>query len=712
MPDENPPAKVLAVDKLLFPVVVQPLRIVSSESERVAFSRSNPGPMPALASPCQPAKALWLRALAQGSLASGFAKSAQGHLRDSANLSFPPFLPQERTVGASQLELGSRHINGSSQRCNDRVTECKHTCLGGWLGRFQSSFQVALIGSCSLGAQSLIQPISNIPGESSPRYHLDMFSKQSTSDDEDDVEDVLFLPKTPSLEQPTFASNHVPDSTASSQRKLRMRLTVVLFAIVLAFETGGSMLSAPMTRIFESITCQRYYEQHDKSKIGKDGYIPEELCKNKEIQREVAIVKGYGELFDALSGVLLSMPYGLLADKYGRKPVFCICIPGFVLNMILTGVILYATNTFPLRMVWLSTLAWLFGGGFAVASTMVWTMMADVTAESQRAALFFKFGVAIMVSEFISSVVTSCLMKYNPWIPMCIGWSLTLIGILPAVGLPETKGAFASEKEHADEFPESIPLNYEHNSLPREQFHEQSHAHIRSYAKGSHLLSKLNRMASEFSFIFQDKHLMFLLSTFLVYRLSRGTSWLLIQYISKRYHWTLANANFLNSFKYILTVFLFLVVLPLSSWYLTSCRRMHFRQKDLTMSKASVILLLIGTFIMGISPSISLFITGLVVQTLGIGFVFIIRSLATTMVHRDQTARLYTAIEMLQSIGVTIASPTVTMFFNWGLEMGDGWIGLPWVVASGLFGATAILLWMYRLPSLAKQSVALSSIAL
>lgn len=52
--------------------------------------------------------------------------------------------------------------------------------------------------------------------------------------------------------------------------------------------------------------------------------------------------------------------------------------------MIVTGVILYASDTFPLRMVWLSTLAWMFGGGFAVASTMVWTMMADVTAESQR----------------------------------------------------------------------------------------------------------------------------------------------------------------------------------------------------------------------------------------------------------------------------------------------------------------------------------------
>lgn len=62
------------------------------------------------------------------------------------------------------------------------------------------------------------------------------------------------------------------------------------------------MLAAPMTRIFESITCLHYYKEHDPTIIGKNGYIPEELCKNKEIQGEVAIVKGYGELFDALSG--------------------------------------------------------------------------------------------------------------------------------------------------------------------------------------------------------------------------------------------------------------------------------------------------------------------------------------------------------------------------------------------------------------------------
>lgn len=309
----------------------------------------------------------------------------------------------------------------------------------------------------------------------------------------------------------------------------------------------------------------------------------------------------------------------------------------------------------------------------------------------RRAGLFFRFGVAIMVADFISSLVTSWLMKYNPWIPITIGWGLTILGTLPALLLPETKGTFASGGEGTHELCEPPEDNRAiHLSLPAEQPHSINQPPF---------LSRLGRTASQFNFIVHDKHLMFLVSAFLVYRLSRGTAWLLIQYISKRYQWTLANANFLTSFKSILTIFLFVGVLPLASWYLTARRGVHYREKDLALAKASVILLVVGTLVMGLSPSIGLFIVGLVVQTLGIGFVFIVRSLATMMVRRDQTARLYTAIEILQSVGVAIASPTVTLFFNWGLDLGGGWVGLPWVVASGLFGVTAVLLWMYRLPS-------------
>lgn len=59
-------------------------------------------------------------------------------------------------------------------------------------------------------------------------------------------------------------------------------------------------------------------------------------------------------------------------------------IPGFLLNIVITGVTLWFSNIFPLRAVWISALAWLLGGGLVVAAAVVWTMMADVTTEAQR----------------------------------------------------------------------------------------------------------------------------------------------------------------------------------------------------------------------------------------------------------------------------------------------------------------------------------------
>ena len=59
-----------------------------------------------------------------------------------------------------------------------------------------------------------------------------------------------------------------------------------------------------MVRIYESITCRKYYLEQDPSQIGADGQVQEELCKVKDVQTEVAAVKGYMEFFDGL----LSMP--------------------------------------------------------------------------------------------------------------------------------------------------------------------------------------------------------------------------------------------------------------------------------------------------------------------------------------------------------------------------------------------------------------------
>lgn len=118
-------------------------------------------------------------------------------------------------------------------------------------------------------------------------------------DDLRDGEDAPFLAE----EQGPSAPRYDDRAANAAREKLRWRLIVTLFAMILTVETGNAMVSGPTTRIYESIACRNYYEVHDPSQIANGGQIPEELCKNADIQSEVATVKGIGELFDGLTSM-------------------------------------------------------------------------------------------------------------------------------------------------------------------------------------------------------------------------------------------------------------------------------------------------------------------------------------------------------------------------------------------------------------------------
>lgn len=133
-----------------------------------------------------------------------------------------------------------------------------------------------------------------------------------------DREDAPFLqpseadssPSSP-LDEP---KHHESQARDPASQKLRLRLLLTLFAIVLAVEMGLNMVDSPMVRIYESITCRHYYAQYNPSQIGVDGQVEEELCKVKDVQTELAAVKGYMEFFDGLLSI--AIPGGLLAISW------------------------------------------------------------------------------------------------------------------------------------------------------------------------------------------------------------------------------------------------------------------------------------------------------------------------------------------------------------------------------------------------------------
>jgi MFS family permease len=206
----------------------------------------------------------------------------------------------------------------------------------------------------------------------------------------------------PLLEPPLSS----PPSLVS--RKIHRRVLILVLVGLLSLEMGDFITTAPLIRIFETITCYKWYSKHDTSVIGPGGIISEKLCKIEPVQSEVALLEGYSRFFDAVPGkktpsvavlanaffgattylltlaLVLSIPYGLLADNYGRKPVLYLGFLGVILGGIWQLSVLWFWQTLSIRLVWLNGAFLIIGGGGPVISAIIYTLLADVVPEEER----------------------------------------------------------------------------------------------------------------------------------------------------------------------------------------------------------------------------------------------------------------------------------------------------------------------------------------
>lgn len=289
-----------------------------------------------------------------------------------------------------------------------------------------------------------------------------------------------------------------------------------------------------------------------------------------------------------------------------------------------------------------------------------------------------------MAAESIATAFGAWLMGFDPWIAYfgaCIIMGIALATILT---IPETLNLFPPPT------PTKPPSVYE-----MDEFVNRSHdsVHSPNGSLGARMKKKMALIRKGSDFILKDKNVLVLLLTFFVYKISRGAASFFIQYVSTRYHWTLAKANYLISVRSFLNIVVFTGVIPTAAWYLTQKRGFTVREKDFLLAKISVFGLLIGTVGIGLSGSVPPLILSMIIQTSGMGFAFLIRSIITTLVEPRQVARLYVSITIIETLGGLAAAPLSAALFSWGLSLGGPWLGLPHMSTGILFALTATGVW-------------------
>jgi hypothetical protein len=301
-------------------------------------------------------------------------------------------------------------------------------------------------------------------------------------------------------------------------------------------------------------------------------------------------------------------------------------------------------------------------------------MMSDIVPPEKRTSTFVYLSASILVAELIAPIMAAKLMVYGNWIPLLLALAIQQAAICIVFLFPETL--------HLRDLPE-----------PKDQEEvERIELATRGKDLGHGLKAQLANFKDAYAFVKQDLTLALVVFTFLANRLGRQAISLLIRYASKRYSWTIQDASYLISFRAATNLVALLVIIPATSVFLHKYLRFSAHHADLWIARGSIILTSTSMVVMGIAAHPALLILGLLIYNLGTGFNAAMRSTSIHVVGGQSSpdiGRLMSVIAIMENIGSMIAGPVLNKTFEWAMDLGEPWLGLPFL-GSGLVFASMI----------------------
>jgi hypothetical protein len=91
-------------------------------------------------------------------------------------------------------------------------------------------------------------------------------------------------------------------------------------------DLGGQIRVAPEVEMLERLVCRDYYQRLHSNAIYRDGVAVEYLCKADGVQSQLANLRGGLSLVRGIAQLMVVLPFGLLADKVGRRLVITLSL--------------------------------------------------------------------------------------------------------------------------------------------------------------------------------------------------------------------------------------------------------------------------------------------------------------------------------------------------------------------------------------------------
>jgi len=162
----------------------------------------------------------------------------------------------------------------------------------------------------------------------------------------------------------------------------------------------------------------------------------------------------------------------------------------------------------------------LIGGFPAVAGAMIYTIIADVTPQADRATCYFGLQAAFLVAELLGSPIGGLLLEHHAWTALLVGLGIAFLSGLTLLPMPETLDLIKKVDEQNGETPGETA---DGEQPGKESVWQKTTRVVRDSA------------VDTWTFILGNKRVVLLMLPLMFYLVGRFVQELLLQYATKRY---------------------------------------------------------------------------------------------------------------------------------------------------------------------------------
>ena len=168
--------------------------------------------------------------------------------------------------------------------------------------------------------------------------------------------------------------------------------------------------------------------------------------------------------------------------------------------------------------------------------------------------------------------------------------------------------------------------------------------------------------------------------------------YLLRPWTSKRYNWSLADTGYILSLEATLSV---AVLFLLQYFDPASSNPEDKRKREISVAKLSMLCGILGSVILCFANTRILFFVAYIVISGNVGFLDAIRGYFRAQMRTEDLGKLYSMVMMVSTLATILSAPAWSAIYALGYDWGGMWVGLPFLVSSGVMGL--ILLVVIRL---------------